>query len=227
MYSNSKTAKAVRLAMMFGAGAAATISTQAFSAEESAEDVERIEVTGSRIKRADMEGANPVQIITREDLVTSGITNMGDILQEIPSVAGAATNTAINNGGSGAIRVSLRGLGSSRTLVLLNGRRIVASGTGADASVDLSTIPTAIVKRVEVLKDGASAIYGSDAIGGVVNIITRDDFEGAEFNASYDIGTEEWDGDTKSIDFTFGFSGDKGNAVINAYYVQQGAQFFR
>jgi outer membrane receptor protein involved in Fe transport len=225
MYSNSKSAKAVRLAMMFGAGAAATISTQAISAEDSAEDVERIEVTGSRIKRADMEGANPVQIITREDLVTSGITNMGDILQEIPSVAGAATNTAINNGGSGAIRVSLRGLGSSRTLVLLNGRRIVASGTGADSSVDLSTIPTAIVKRVEVLKDGASAIYGSDAIGGVVNIITRDDFEGAEFNASYDVGTEEWDGDTKSIDFTFGFSGDKGNAVINAYYVQQKSQF--
>lgn len=225
MYSNSKTAKAVRLAMMLGAGAAATISTQAFSAEETAEDVERIEVTGSRIKRADMEGANPVQVITRQELVTSGITNMGDILQEIPSVAGAATNTAINNGGSGAIRVSLRGLGSPRTLVLLNGRRMVASGTGANSSVDLSTIPTAIVKRVEVLKDGASAIYGSDAIGGVVNIITRDDFEGFEFNAGYDIGTEEWDGETKNIDLTIGFSGDKGNAVVNAYYVQQGAQW--
>ncbi len=225
MYNNSKIAKAVRIAMMFGAGAAAAISAPAFSAEEeSAESVERIEVTGSRIKRADMEGANPVQVITRQDLVASGITNMGDILQEIPSVAGAGTNTAINNGGSGAIRVSLRGLGSERTLVLLNGRRMVASGTGANSSVDLSTIPTAIVKRVEVLKDGASAIYGSDAIGGVVNIITRDDFEGFEFNAGYDIGTEEWDGETKSMDFTVGFSGDKGNAVVNAYYVQQGSQ---
>jgi outer membrane receptor protein involved in Fe transport len=226
MYNNSKVAKAVRVAMMFGAGAAAAISAPAFSAEEaSADNVERIEVTGSRIKRADMEGANPVQVITRQELVSSGITNMGDILQEIPSVAGAATNTAINNGGSGAIRVSLRGLGSPRTLVLLNGRRMVASGTGANSSVDLSTIPTAIVKRVEVLKDGASAIYGSDAIGGVVNIITRDDFEGFEFNASYDIGTEEWDGETKSMDITIGFSGDKGNAVVNAYYVQQGAQW--
>tara|TARA_R110001592_G_scaffold2519_4_gene14759 strand:+ start:563 stop:3463 length:2901 start_codon:yes stop_codon:yes gene_type:complete len=226
MYNNSKVAKAIRLAMMFGAAATASVSTSAFSVEEvtAAEEVERIEVTGSRIKRADMEGANPVQVITRQELVMSGITNMGDILQEIPSVAGAGTNTAVNNGGSGAIRVSLRGLGSSRTLVLLNGRRIVASGTGADSSVDLSTIPTAIVKRVEVLKDGASAIYGSDAIGGVVNIITRDDFEGAEFNASYDIGTEESDGSTKSIDFTIGFSNDKGNAVINAYYVQQGEQ---
>jgi iron complex outermembrane receptor protein len=226
MYNNSKIAKAVRIAMMFGAGAAAAISVPAFAAEdESAESVERIEVTGSRIKRADMEGANPVQVITRQDLVASGISNMGDILQEIPSVAGAGTNTAINNGGSGAIRVSLRGLGSERTLVLLNGRRMVASGTGADSSVDLSTIPTAIVKRVEVLKDGASAIYGSDAIGGVVNIITRDDFEGFEFNAGYDIGTEESDGETKNIDLTIGFSGDKGNAVVNAYYVQQGAQW--
>jgi outer membrane receptor protein involved in Fe transport len=226
MYNNSKMAKAVRLAMLFGASTAATVSTSAFSADKEADaDVERIQVTGSRIKRADMEGANPVQVITREDLVSSGISNMGDILQEIPSVAGAATNTAINNGGSGAIRVSLRGLGSPRTLVLLNGRRMVASGTGANSSVDLSTIPTAIVKRVEVLKDGASAIYGSDAIGGVVNIITRDDFEGFELNASYDTGTENNDGTTKSMDFTIGFSGDKGNAVVNAYYVEQGAQW--
>jgi len=209
---------------------AATITlpnAQAFAADEtqSAENVERISVTGSRIKRVNMEGANPIQIISREDLVVSGITNMGDILQEIPSVAGAATNTAINNGGAGAVRVSLRGLGSERTLVLLNGRRIVASGSGANSSVDLSTIPTAIVKRVEVLKDGASAIYGSDAIGGVVNIITRDDFEGFEFNAGYDIGTEERDGETKSFDVTVGFSGDKGNVVVNAYYTQQGAQW--
>jgi len=224
MYNNSKIAKAVRLAMFVGASASAAIAAPAF-AEEAAADVERIEVTGSRIKRVNMEGANPVQVITRDDLVASGINNIGDILQEIPSVAGAATNTAINNGGSGAIRVSLRGLGSQRTLVLLNGRRIVASGTGADSSVDLSTIPTAIVKRIEVLKDGASAIYGSDAVAGVVNVITRDDFEGFEFNTSYDIGTEESDGEVKTFDVTIGFSGDKGHAVVNAYYVEQGAQW--
>jgi len=223
MFKNNKLTNAVRFALIAGATASAFSMPAAFAAEEEVK-AERIQVTGSRIKRADLEGANPVQVITREDLVSSGITNMGDILQEIPSVAGAGTNTAINNGGSGAVRVSLRGLGANRTLVLLNGRRMVASGTGANSSVDLSTIPTAIVQRVEVLKDGASAIYGSDAIGGVVNIITRSDFEGAEFNASYDIGTEEWDGETKSLDFTIGFSNDKGNAVINAYYVQQGEQ---
>jgi len=225
MYNNSKVAKAIRVAMMFGAGAAAAISAPTFAADEGIEEVERIQVTGSRIQRAEMEGANPVQIITREDLVATGITNIGDILQEIPSVAGAGTNTAINNGGSGAVRVSLRGLGSDRTLVLLNGRRMVASGTGANSSVDLSTIPTAIVKRIEVLKDGASAIYGSDAIAGVVNIITRDDFEGFESNMMYDVSTQEGDGETKSLDFTVGFASDKGNAVVSAYYTQQGAQW--
>jgi outer membrane receptor protein involved in Fe transport len=223
---NNKLAKAVRLAIAFGGASSAVFAANVNAAEEQAiEEVERIEVTGSRIKRADMEGANPVQVLSREDLVASGITNIGDILQEIPSVAGAGTNTAVNNGGSGAVRVSLRGLGSERTLVLLNGRRVVSSGLGANASVDLSTIPTAIIKRVEVLKDGASAIYGSDAIGGVVNVITRDDFEGFEANASYDASTHGGDGETKSYDFTIGFSGDKGNVVVNAYYVEQGPQW--
>ena len=226
MYSNSKIAKAVRLAMIFGAGAATAISAPAFSAEEeSAEDVERIEVTGSRIKRADIEGANPVQVISRQDMMNTGINNVGDLLQEIPSVAGAGTNQSINNGGSGAIRVSLRGLGSARTLVLLNGRRVVSSGTGANSSVDLSTIPTAIIKRVEVLKDGASAIYGSDAIGGVVNIITRDDFEGLEFNATRDESTTNGDGSSTDLDFIAGIASDKGSVVMSAYFSRQEPQW--
>jgi len=228
MYQSNKLSRAVKLAIAASATSAllAMPNAMAFADEANAEEsVERIAVTGSRIKRADMEGANPVQIISHADLIATGITNVGDILQQIPSVAGAATNTSINNGGSGAVRVSLRGLGSERTLVLLNGRRHVSSGLGANSSVDLSSIPTAVIKRVEVLKDGASAIYGSDAVGGVVNIITRDDFEGFEANASYDIGTEESDGETKSFDFTIGLSGDKGNVVLNAYYTQQGAQW--
>jgi iron complex outermembrane receptor protein len=216
-------AKSVRFALIGGAVAASFTAPAVFAADEEAK-VERIEVTGSRIKRVDMEGANPVQIITREDLVESGISNIGDILQEIPAVAGAATNTAINNGGSGAVRVSLRGLGSNRTLVLINGRRMVNSGTGADSSADLSTIPVAIIKRVEVLKDGASAVYGSDAIAGVVNIITRNDFEGLEANVSYDGSTENWDGETKTLDLTMGFNTDKGNAVVSAYYTEQTEQ---
>ncbi|MEP4102005.1 TonB-dependent receptor plug domain-containing protein, partial [Paraglaciecola sp.] len=225
MFTNSKLTKSIRLAIAVGAATTAMTLPSSAVAQEAVEEVEKISVTGSRIKRTDLEGSSPVQVIMRTDLIASGITNIGDILQEIPAVAGAGTNTAINNGGSGAVRVSLRGLGSARTLVLLNGRRMPASGTGADASVDLSAIPTAVIERVEVLTDGASAIYGSDAIGGVVNIITRQDFNGFEINASYDIGTEEGDGEVKTIDFTIGASNDKGSVTFSAYYTEQGAQW--
>jgi outer membrane receptor protein involved in Fe transport len=227
MFTNSKLAKSVRLAMVVGAASTALTLPNFAAAQEagSVETIEKISVTGSRIKRTDLEGSSPVQVIMRADLILSGITNIGDILQELPAVAGAGTNTSVNNGGSGAVRVSLRGLGSERTLVLLNGRRMPASGSGANASVDLSTIPTAIIERIEVLTDGASAIYGSDAIGGVVNIITRKNFNGFEFNASYDIGTEESDGDVKTIDFTVGAANDKASVVFSAYYSEQGEQW--
>ncbi|MFT4926986.1 MAG: iron complex outermembrane receptor protein [Phenylobacterium sp.] len=226
MFNNSKTASAVRLALVLGATASAAIAAPAaFAAEGDEAKVERVQVTGSRIKRTEMEGANPVQVLTAQDIKISGIDNVGDLLQEIPAVAGAATNTSINNGGAGEVRISLRGLGSQYTLVLLNGRRIVASGTGADNSVDVGNIPTAIIQRVEILKDGASAIYGSDAIGGVVNIITRQDFDGAEFNISYDQSTHSGDGSTKTLDFVVGTSTDKGAVLASAFYSQQKAQW--
>jgi iron complex outermembrane receptor protein len=225
MYTNSKIAKAVHLALIIGA-TTAIATPAAFAADgDAVEDVERIQVTGSRITRTGMEGANPVQVITAAEIKISGITNVGDLLQEIPSVAGAGTNTSINNGGSGAIRISLRGLGSQYTLVLLNGRRIVGSGTGANDSVDLGNIPTAIIQRVEILKDGASAIYGSDAIGGVVNIITRKDYDGAEFNFSVDQSTHDGDGQTKALDFVVGTTTDKGAVLVSAFYSQQQAQW--
>jgi outer membrane receptor protein involved in Fe transport len=224
MYNNSKTAKAVRLALMLGA-TTAMVAPAAFAADGEGEKAERIQVTGSRITRLDIEGANPVQTITAADIKISGIDNVGDLLQEVPSVAGAATNTSINNGGEGAVRVSLRGLGAQYTLVLLNGRRIVTSGTGADTSVDLGNIPTAIIKRVEILKDGASSVYGSDAIGGVVNIITIDDFDGAEFNVKYDQSTHSGDGSVKSFDFTVGSASDKSAVLVSAFYSEQGAQW--
>jgi len=201
--------------------------TIAAEQEQEDEDSPRLIITGSRIKRADMEGANPIQVITRVQLVATGITNMGDLLQKIPSVAGAGENANVNDKGSGAVRVSLRGLGAQRTLVLLNGRRMVGSGTGADSSVDMSSIPTSMVERIEVLKDGASAIYGSDAIAGVINIITRDDFEGLEFNSTYDASTKNGDGETKSFDLTLGASSEKGNVVVNAYYTELGPQWNR
>jgi iron complex outermembrane receptor protein len=144
MYSNSKIAKAVRVAMMFGAGAAAAISAPAFSAEADeaeVEKVERIEVTGSRIRRADVEGANPVSVMTAIDIEKFGITSIGDVLQSIPS-AGSAINTNSNNGGNGSTTLNIRGVGSNRTLVLINGRRLATTLGG---SVDLNNIPSSII----------------------------------------------------------------------------------
>ncbi|TMQ12620.1 MAG: TonB-dependent receptor, partial [Deltaproteobacteria bacterium] len=133
---------------------------------------EVIVVTGSTIGRRTVTTPAPLTIIDRELLQAAGQATLGDIIQQLPAQQNGV-NAQINAGGDGTTRVDIRGLTSSRTLTLLNGRRIVPGGNGANVSVDLNSIPLAIVERVEILKDGASAIYGSDAIGGVVNIITR------------------------------------------------------
>jgi len=198
---------------------AAAAMPQVASAQENGV-LEEVVVTGSRISRPDLEGANPVTVLQRNELNMMGINNVGDILQNITASAGEGTNTNVNNGGEGAIRFSLRGLGAQRTLVLLNGKRVVASGLGADDSVDLGNIPIAMIERVEILKDGASAIYGSDAIAGVVNVITRRNFEGFEVNGYYG-ESAEGDGEQESMDFTLGINGDRGNAVVNAWWNNQ------
>jgi iron complex outermembrane recepter protein len=183
MYNNSKIAKAIRLAMVFGAGAAATISTQAFSAdEESAEDVERIEVTGSRIKRADMETSSPIQVTTAEDIKVAGYTRIEDMLNTLPQIETGQTAFQ-SNGASGEASLDLRGLGSQRTLTLINGRRM-QPGSGSSGSADVNNIPTGLIKRVEVMTGGGSSVYGADAVAGVVNFVMDDDFEGFKFNAT-------------------------------------------
>jgi outer membrane receptor protein involved in Fe transport len=202
-----------------------SFSFAATAAEETAENqVERIEVTGSRIKRTDMEGANPVTTIDAVAISKMSVNNVGDLLQNLTSSAGAAVNTQTNNGGDSSTRFSLRGIGDERTLVLINGRRVVAGGNGANASVDLNTIPTSVVKRVEVLKDGASATYGSDAIAGVVNIITRNDYEGFELKLNAGQSGES-DAEAKGIDLTFGSASDRGNVVVALGYNDQGDAF--
>lgn len=222
MYNN-KLAKAVRLALVFGAGATATVASNAIAFEDDeAKDssVERIQVTGSRIKRTDMENASPVSVITTETMQLQGIANVADALQQMTAQSGGIT-AATNNGGSGNATVNLRGLGSARTLVLVNGRRVIASGTGATSTVDLNAIPMAAVQRIEVLKDGASAVYGSDAVAGVVNIIMRKDFEGLEFDAQY-AETSEGDGEEATISTTMGIVGEKGNALISFQFYDRG-----
>jgi len=140
----------------------------------------KVEVTGSSIKRVESEGALPVQIFTRTDIEQSGATNMTQLIQSIPVMQGFTTQgDSVGGGGAGFTGAGLRGQGEERTLVLLNGKRLAPSGTqtltGAQAAVNLNNIPIVAIERIEILTDGASSVYGADAIGGVVNFITRRD----------------------------------------------------
>lgn len=134
-------------------------------------------VTGSRIRHTRYEQASPVDIISAADIELSGAQSVGELLKFVPAVSGNSISTAISNGGNGTATVTLRGLPSSNTLVLINGRRVANDGLAGE-SVDLNSIPPAAVERIEILKGGASAIYGSDAIAGVVNIIMKQHFHG-------------------------------------------------
>ncbi|MEL4178106.1 TonB-dependent receptor [Roseateles sp. PN1] len=161
------------------------------AAQESADakKLERVEITGSAIKRIDSEGSLPVQVITRADMVKAGITTAAELVATLTAANNSLTDgVSIANGGArdqmGFNSANLRGLGTSSTLVLLNGRRMANfASPGDDAGVDLNSIPSAAIERVEVLLDGASAIYGTDAIGGVVNFITRKDYQGLNLDA--------------------------------------------
>ncbi len=195
-----------------------TAGTTGAAYAQDTQTLDKIEVTGSRIKRTDVETSQPVFVMDRQAIQAQGQTSIGDIIQNI-ATSGSTLNSTYNNGGNGETRVNLRNLGSSRTLVLVNGRRWVG-GTGLGGAVDLNTIPSAAVERVEVLKDGASTIYGSDAIAGVVNIILRQNFDGAEANAyvgQYDKG----DGQRQAYDFTIGSAGDKWHATLGIGYVKE------
>lgn len=162
---------------------AVAMSSAAFGEEGASTsnlEIEEVVVTGSRIAHSPTDGPQPLTIVSRQDIDASGLLSVGDLIQRLP-MQGSGVNRTYNNGGDGAVRVELRALGAARTLVLVNGKRWVAAGEGANSSIDLNTIPMAAIERIEVLKDGASAVYGSDAIAGVVNIILRENVEGIEF----------------------------------------------
>ena len=215
----TKLRDAIAFALVMGSSA--TVGTSVALAQEAKSDattLDRVEVTGSRIKRAEVETSQPVFSLNREEIQAQGLTSIGDVIQNL-SANGSALNSTFNNGGNGETRVSLRNLGSNRTLVLVNGRRWVG-GTGLGGAVDLNTIPTAAVERIEVLKAGASSIYGSDAIAGVVNIILRNDYQGAEANAYF--GTyDKGDGTKQSYDLTIGTTDDRFSALFGVGYVKE------
>lgn len=166
------------------------------SAEPAADEVEELVVVGSRIRQTNLKTISPIKMITREDAAAAGLTSTMDLLQSNTLTGGASQiNNAyggyVTDGGPGANTISLRGLGASRTLVLINGRRIAPSGTqGAVGTADLNVLPTAMIERVEVLRDGASSIYGSDAVSGVINVITREEIEGLSIEGDFNYPTE-------------------------------------
>lgn len=196
--------------------------------------LDRVEVTGSRLSQVDIEGASPVTVLDRSDIQRTGLNDLSEVIRQLPSITGSPLSTQTNNGGSGATRADIRGLGVNRTLVLINGRRDISGG-------DFSTIPVAIVERIDVLKEGASAIYGADAVSGVINVITRQDFQGAELLANYgrsfelvdnpaadevgDPGLSGSDGDTKRVSFVFGSVADKSSYVFGIEYNEQDPVF--
>ena len=180
---------------------------------------EEIVVTGSRVRRKDLTTPAPVSVISRDQITASGVATIGEFLQQQPE-QGGALNTNVNNGGDGETQVNLRDLGSQRTLVLVDGKRMVNGGVGAGTAVDLNTIPTAAVERVEILKDGGSAVYGSDAIGGVVNIITRKRMDGVELNA-FTGASQHGDGNVYDINVLAGSQGPRGSFMLGGGYFDQ------
>jgi outer membrane receptor protein involved in Fe transport len=184
---------------------------------------EEITVTGSRVRRKDLTTPAPVSVVTREQIASSGVANIGDFLQQQPEQTGAL-NTNVNNGGDGQTQINLRNLGAQRTLVLVDGKRWVNGGSGAGTAVDLNTIPIGAIERIEILKDGASAVYGSDAIGGVVNIITRRRPSGTELSG-YLGSTPHGDGQQYDLNLTTGVTSDKGSFLFNVDYFRQEALF--
>jgi outer membrane receptor protein involved in Fe transport len=217
---------AIRFALATGAGAVAGLGAQQAVAQTAPaakaadnQGLEEIVVTGTRIRRVDAEGASPILTINSETIAASGVQTVGELVSQLPTVAGAAINPAVNNGGGfGEANVELRGLDAKRTLVLLNGRRVGL--VGASGAVDVNQIPINMIDHVEVLKEGAGAIYGSDAIAGVVNFITKTKSDGLELSGEYGM-TSRNDGEHESLSALFGTSSDKMDFTMGGSYTRQ------
>lgn len=218
----NKKAIVIAIHALLYAGVASAQDTASGSAD--AATLDAVTVTGSHIKGAQVSGVGPVSVISAEEIKASGAASVEVLLQRMPASAGFAgnqTNSYWTSDGWGTAQVNLRGIGVTRTLVLMNGRRIVNGGTGANNAVDLNMIPISMIERIEVLKDGASALYGADAVAGVVNIITKKGFEGSELGLKYG-ETSRGDGEDMSADFTYGTRGERGSMMFGVSWSEGG-----
>lgn len=221
MFTNNKLSKSVRLAIAFGAAATTLSAPLAIAAEEDEKEIEKISVTGSRISAVDMASSSPITTISEEDIDFFQEPEFEKILRAMPGLI-PADGGNVNNGTAGAATVNLRGLGAQRNLVLIDGKRMVPFNV--NGQVDTSSIPAALIERVDVVTGGASAVYGSDAIAGAINVILKDDFEGVavEYNHAE---TAEADGNKDNISITIGsnLADGKGNAVLSFGYMNRDA----
>ncbi|BAK66500.1 TonB-dependent receptor-like protein [Sphingobium sp. SYK-6] len=204
-------------------GALLLVATPSFAqTEETAPQAggsgEEIVITGSRLVRTDLTAPSPTTVMSSEDIALSGNVSLEKTLNEFPQLAAGNTSSANIGGGSGILTANLRGLGSTRTLVLVNGRRFVAASSAGE--VDLASIPDALIKRAEIITGGASAVYGSDAIAGAVNFILNDTFEGLTMTAQTGI-TQYGDAASHKIDFTWGTQSDRSGVVLAATWAKQ------
>jgi len=222
MFTNSKLAKAIRLAVVCGAASAlapTAVLAQEESKESAEKSVERVSVIGSRIRRAEFAANAPVASMGADQFELTATFNTESLLNTLPQVVPGLDRTS-NNPGNGTASIDLRGLGTNRTLVLIDGKRVVP--TSSSGVVDINSIPTALIKNVEVLTGGASAIYGSDAVAGVVNFQLKNDFEGVQVSSGYE-ESESGDAGIFNAEFTIGgnFAEGKGNVVFNLNYTER------
>ncbi len=211
MLASKSITRAVRYALLTSAAAAIAMPAQAQD-----ESIQEVVVTGSRIRIKDFEAISPVSTVTADVIKSTGSLNVEQVLNTLPQVVPGFSMSS-NNPSDGTATVDLRGLGARRTLVLVNGRRLNPSVN--DGTVDLNNVPTRLIERVEVVTGGASAVYGSDAMAGVVNFILKEDFEGADLGVQYGSSTHG-DGEDYQVDFLLGgnFADDRGNMTAFASY---------
>lgn len=211
------------LAAAVAVAVTATSAAQAQDQDQSATEIETVVVTGSRIARPDLQSNSPINIITEDFFQQKGSVNVEEVLNQLPQVVPGLT-AQVNNGGDGTATVDLRGLGPTRTLVLINGRRFVpATNTGR---TDLNAIPANLIERIDVVTGGASAVYGSDALAGVVNFVLKDDYEGAEVGSRFG-QSERGDGNTFDVHALLGgnFGEERGNATLAMTYYKRDPVF--
>ncbi|WP_323846797.1 TonB-dependent receptor plug domain-containing protein [Microbulbifer magnicolonia] len=183
-------------------------------------EVEEVVVTGSRIARDPLSTTGPITIVDSEAIQRSGVGTIDELLTQLPSMGTNGINANDNNGGQGLAFVDLRNLGSARTLVLVNGRRFVSSSSGVSSAVDMNNIPVDMIDRIEVLTDGASAVYGSDAVAGVINVVMKKSVEGVRVSARAG-STEDGGGENGDFSITFGGEGERGSFIGNISHAQR------